>query len=171
MKKSALVLSFFALLFALLFACQSGPDKTEMAAQITTLQQEIGAAAQPAPEKLEALHTAYQGYAAAFPKDSLSAKYLSNAGETASLMGRFDEAIAIYDKIIGQFPDSKEATGALFMKAFTLDNNLKKYPEAKAVYEEFVQKYPNDEFADDAQFLLKNLGKSPEEIIKGFEGK
>jgi TolA-binding protein len=36
-------------------------------------------------------------------------------------------------------------------------------------YEAFLKKYPNDDFADDAQFLLKNLGKSPEEIIKGFE--
>ncbi len=165
MKKTTAIL----LLLALFAACQPGPDKTEMADAIKALEKEIGAAAQPAPDRVEALQAALVGYADAFPKDSLSVKYLSKAGETARLLRQFDQAIEIFGKIEKNYPNSKEAAGAMFMKAFTLDNDLKKLEAAKVAYEAFLQKYPNDEFADDAQFLLKNLGKSPEEIIKGFE--
>ncbi len=167
MKKTTAILLFLAL-FA---ACQSGPDKTAMAESIKTLEKEVGASAQPPPDKVEALQNALVGYADAFPTDSLSVKYLSKAGETARLLRQFDKALEIFGKIEKNYPDSREAAAAMFMKAFTLDNDLKKLEEAKLAYEAFLQKYPNDEFADDAQFLLKNLGKSPEEIIKGFEQK
>ena len=167
MKKTTAILLFLSLLTA----CQSGPVKSDMAESITALEKEIGAAAQPAPDKLEALQTALISYADAFPKDSISVKHLSKAGETARLLRQFDKAIEIFGKIEKNYPESKAAAGAMFMKAFTLDNDLQKLDEAKLAYEAFLQKYPNDDFADDAQFLLKNLGKSPEEIIKGFEGK
>lgn len=167
MKKKTAILIFLAL-FA---ACQSGPDKSAMAESIKTLEKEVGTSAQPPPDKVEALQNALVGYADAFPTDSLSIQYLSKAGETARLLRQFDKALEIFGKIEKNYPDSREAAAAMFMKAFTLDNDLKKLEEAKLAYEAFLQKYPNDEFADDAQFLLKNLGKSPEEIIKGFEQK
>ena len=46
---------------------------------------------------------------------------------------------------------------------------MKQYEKARGLYEEFVKNHPTDEFADDTQFLLANLGKSDEEIIKQFE--
>ena len=77
-------------------------------------------------------------------------------------------ADAIYDAIYTQYPQYEKAAQALFLKAFTYDNDLKDKGTAKALYEEFLQKFPNDDFADDTQFLLKNLGKNDEEIIKSF---
>lgn len=167
MKKNTVVLLFMSLLMA----CQPGPDQAKMVESIKSLEKEIGAAGTPPSDKIEALQTALIGYADAFPADSNSVKYLKKAGETARLLKNYDKAFEVFDKIIKEYPQSKEAAGAMFMKAFTLDNDLKKLDEAKAAYEAFLQKYPNDEFADDAQFLLNNLGKSPEEIIKGFEQK
>ena len=49
------------------------------------------------------------------------------------------------------------------------DNDMKQIDQARSIYESFLEKYPNDEVADDTQFLLNNLGKSDDEIIKGFE--
>jgi len=57
----------------------------------------------------------------------------------------------------------------MFLKAFTLDSEMQQFDKAKALYEEFIAKHPQDEFADDTKFLLENLGKSDEEIIKQFE--
>ncbi len=165
MKKN----SFYLLFMSLFIACQSGPNQAEMTESIKSLQQEIGATSQPPPDKVEAFQKALVDYADAFPADSNSVQYLSKAGETARLLRQFDRAFEIFDKIEKNYPESKAAAAAMFMKAFTLDNDLKKYEEARAAYEAFLKKYPNDDFADDAQFLLKNLGKSPEEIIKGFE--
>lgn len=160
------------LIFAFLAACQStptGPSQAEMATDIASLEKEVGATGQPSPVMLDSLQHTLVAYADAFPQDSSSVKKLAKAGEVARLGRQFDQALAIFDKIQNNYPNSREAAAALFMKAFTLDNDLKKLDEAKTAYEAFLAKYPNDEFADDAQFLLNNLGKSPEEIIKGFE--
>ena len=57
------------------------------------------------------------------------------------------------------------------LSAFTLDNDLKRFEEARTLYEEFLERYPQNEFSDDARFLLENLGKDEEEIIRSFEKK
>ncbi len=109
-----------------------------------------------------------QLYAILKPKDSLSPDYLHKAGETARAIRAFPQAIELYDWIYAQYPDYEKASQALFLKAFTYDNDLKDKEIAKKLYEEFLQKFPNDDFADDTQFLLDNLGKDDEEIIKSF---
>ncbi|MBK8564750.1 MAG: tetratricopeptide repeat protein [Saprospiraceae bacterium] len=161
----------FFMLFTVVFlaSCQSGPDKAAMAQNIKAIQSEIAKDAQPSPEKLVSLQNSLLLYADAFPADSTSVSYLAKAGETARLLQQHDKALEIFDKISKTYPNTKSAAAAMFMKAFTLDNDLKKFDEAKPAYEAFLKQYPNDEFADDAQFLLKNLGKSPEELIKEFE--
>jgi len=110
-----------------------------------------------------------QAYAEKSPKEPEAAKYLFQAAETARSIKKYDQALVIYDKIYQDFSSYPKAPQALFLKAFTLDSEMKQYNKAKGLYEEFVKKHPTDEFADDTQFLLKNLGKSDEEIIKQFE--
>lgn len=102
------------------------------------------------------------------PEDPKSPDYLHKAGETARAIRAFPRAIEIYDRIYTNYPSFEKAPQALFLKAFTYDNDLKEYDKARALYTAFLEKYPNDDFADDTQFLLKNLGKSDEEIIQSF---
>ena len=112
---------------------------------------------------------ACKAYATANPNEEQSASFLFKAGETARSIRQFDQALAIYDWIYTKFPKHEKAPQALFLKAFTLDNDIGKRAEAKVLYEDFLAKYPNDDFADDTRFLLDNLGKSDDEIIKSFE--
>jgi len=102
------------------------------------------------------------------PQDGLSPDYLHKAGETARAIRAFPRAVDIYDRIYTQYPTYEKAAQALFLKAFTYDNDLGDKATAKGLYEEFLKKFPNDDFADDTQFLLSNLGKNDEEIIKSF---
>ena len=101
-------------------------------------------------------------------QDGLSPDYLHKAGETARAIRAFPKAVDIYDRIYTQYPTYEKAAQALFLKAFTYDNDLGDKATAKVLYEEFLKKFPNDDFADDTQFLLSNLGKDDEEIIKSF---
>ncbi len=110
-------------------------------------------------------------YALIKPEDSKSPDYLHKAGETARAIRAFPRAISIYDRIYASYPNFEKAPQALFLKAFTYDNDLKEVEKARALYTEFLKKYPNDDFADDTEFLLKNLGKNDEEIIKSFNKK
>jgi len=160
------------LLAAILAGCApSDGGKEQLFSEITYLEQEIAAQPRPSAGALDSLMAKLEDYAGAYPQDSLSVKFLFRVGEMAQLQGQHEKALEIYGQIMQVYDGSDDAAKALFMKGFTLDNGLNRLDEAKAVYEEFLQKYPEDPFADDAGFLLKNLGRSGEEIIKEFEAK
>ncbi len=57
----------------------------------------------------------------------------------------------------------------MFLLGFSYENDLKQNDKAREVYELFLKNYKSHELADDVQFSLNNLGKSPEDIIKQFE--
>lgn len=95
-------------------------------------------------------------------------EWLFQAGDVAGSLRDYDKTLALYQRINEQYPNYERAPQVLFMRAFTLDNELKQLEQARALYQAFLEKYPDNEFADDAQFLLDNLGKSEEEIIQSF---
>ncbi len=110
-----------------------------------------------------------QAFGKKAPTDANAAKYLFQAAETARSIKKYDLALSIYDNIYANFSSYPKAPQAMFLKAFTLDSEMQQYDRAKNLYQEFMTKHPEDEFADDTKFLLENLGKSDEEIIKQFE--
>lgn len=110
-------------------------------------------------------------YALIMPNSPEAVNFLAKAGETARSIRNFPKALEYYNLISEKYPDSDKAPQAMFLRAFTLDNDLKKPEEARPIYEAFLQKYPNDDFADDTKFLLENLGKSDDEIIESFNKK
>ncbi len=107
-------------------------------------------------------------FAMMLPKEGKTPSFLQKAGEVARSIKAYPKSIEIYDWIMKSHPAAPEAAQALFMKAFTYDNELKDKAKAKALYQEFLKKHPKDGFADDTQFLLDNIDKSNEDIIKGF---
>lgn len=94
---------------------------------------------------------------------------LLKAAETARTMRSFNKTLELYNQIIQNYPDFEKIPQIKFLEAFTLDNDLKQFGLARTKYEAFIATYPNHEFADDTQFLLENLGKTDEDIIKNFE--
>ena len=118
-------------------------------------------------ERMAALFIdACEAHALLMPDQDSSIDYLHKAGETSRSIRSFRKAISIYDWIYTRYPEDSRSSQALFLKAFTYDNDLRDLTTAKALYEEYLEKYPNDDFSDDTQFLLRNLGKSDEEILK-----
>lgn len=112
-----------------------------------------------------------ESYAAILPEATETPDWLYQAGEVAGALHDYDTTLALFQKVNENYPSYDKASQVLFMRAFTLDSELQRFEEARPLYQEFLQKYPNDEFADDAQFLLENLGKSEEEIIRSFQEK
>ncbi len=107
-------------------------------------------------------------YAMMQPKEKNVPELLQKAGEVARSIRAYPKSIDIYDWILNKYGDTSFASQALFMKAFTFDNELNDKKKAKAYYEDFLKKYPKDSFADDTKFLLENIGKTNEDIIKSF---
>ncbi|MDF1866608.1 MAG: tetratricopeptide repeat protein [Saprospiraceae bacterium] len=107
-------------------------------------------------------------HALILPNDGKAGDYLHKAGETARSIRSFDKALNFYDWICTKYPEHPKAPQALFLQAFTYDNDKKDIEKARTLYTAFLEKYPNDDFADDTKFLLDNLGKDDEEIIQSF---
>ena len=103
------------------------------------------------------------------PKDTISAMYLFKAGDLSRGLGKFDDAINYWQMLIEKYPDYKRAPDALFLQAFTYENDVKDLDKAKNLYETFLKKYPNHSFAANIPVIIENLGKSPEELIESFK--
>jgi tetratricopeptide (TPR) repeat protein len=95
--------------------------------------------------------------------------YLLAAG-VAKTIGQPNKALQLYLMVSDQYPDHRRAPTALFMMGHIYEADLQDLDRAKSAYEAFLKRYPKDpDYADDAQYALKHLGKSPEELIAEFE--
>jgi len=81
----------------------------------------------------------------------------------------FTGKVSVYGRIVKDYPNFDKVPHSLFLQGFSHENDLKNLPQAKVAYEDFLKRFPDHELADDVQFSLTNLGKTPEEIIEGFE--
>jgi tetratricopeptide (TPR) repeat protein len=111
-----------------------------------------------------------EGYAAITTSNDKYAELLSMAGGLAKTIESFNKAIVLYHRLSERLPEHPKARTALFMQGFIYENDLGDIAKAKAIYEEFLQKYSDDaDYADDVKMALLTLGKSAEEIVKGFQ--
>jgi len=117
------------------------------------------------------LMEAYGVFAERFPNRANSADRLFMAGELAMSLNHTTESIKYFEKVYNNYQDYEKRPYALFLKAFVLENQAKQYDLAKEIYQEFIELYPNHPMADDAQYSVLNMGKSPEELIREFERK
>ena len=111
----------------------------------------------------------YIRYSDSLPSDSLAPIYLFKAADISMFQQEGGKTIAILDRILGKYPKHELAAMSLFLKAFTFDTRMNDTASARVFYQQFVNKYPDEEFTDDAINALRNLGKTPEELIREFE--
>ncbi len=166
-------LSFITLTASLLFllACTRGSSLPE---QLQALETAFASLSDPDTGLLNqtAANTYLEEVAVLLkdhPTDTAIALPLYRAAEVARAMGQAPLAISYYEQIAKNFLDFNRVGEANFMLAFTYDEDLKDLEKAKTAYEYFIEHFPNHDFADDAQMLLKNLGKTDEEILRELE--
>ncbi|MBK8445137.1 MAG: tetratricopeptide repeat protein [Sphingobacteriales bacterium] len=121
--------------------------------------------------KARVVMSSYEQFLAAYPKDSLAPEILFKSAEYYKTFRQFDKSIANYKIISEQFPTYEKAPHSLFLMGFMNENDLKNLNEAKKYYQLFLQKYPQHDLADDVQFSLDNMGKTPEQIMEMLQQK
>jgi len=119
--------------------------------------------------KMLALVNNYGKFANENPDDDLTPGYLFKAGDISMGLEKATLAIEFFDRLIENYPEFEKVAYCYFLRAFVFENNLNDLVSAKAAYILFIEKYPDHEMTDGAKFSLKNLGKSPEELIREFE--
>jgi tetratricopeptide (TPR) repeat protein len=166
--KKLLSIAIFGLL---LYACQQDPV-VKLEQKLTELDAAMGGASVTDKAKAEEFIKTSEELAGLLEKANPD-KYVNlmlKAAGLAKTIQQPEKAIALYQMVMDKYPQHKKAPTALFMIGFVQENDLNQLDQAKTTYESFLAKYPNDpDFTDDAQNALKQLGKSPEELIREFE--
>ncbi|MCB0687004.1 MAG: tetratricopeptide repeat protein [Saprospiraceae bacterium] len=153
----------FSLSLMILFSIGCSNSTEKVRNEIATLETQLSD--QPTEEILHQLLDKYKEMASKTSGEE-HLDYLWKAGETARAAKEFDAAESMFMELYSQKESPEIAAKALFLYAFMCDEDLKEYEKAKELYARFLQNYPNSDFADDAQFLLDNLGKSDEEMLE-----
>ncbi len=91
---------------------------------------------------------------------------------------RYEEAVTMYQKILGEFPQSESAADALFQIAYVqtfYDNPQKDYAGALQSFDEFIKRYPGHaryQEAENWRFILRtilDLRKENDRLHKNIE--
>lgn len=159
-------------LAALVTFCSSTPNKDELIGKITEKEKIVQEATVKGLINYEVqevganLRTLYRVYVSKFGSDSLAAVYLYNWSVLEGDMFKdYQACVSLLQRFRRNFPNHDLAGKALFMEAYTYSEYLKDYTNAKIAYESFLEKFPNSELKESVEFELKNLGKTPEEIL------
>lgn len=155
-----------------LSACkQSKEDAIE---EIKSAQLELGSKNidyRLAEDSIQNIVNLYVDFANNFPDDSLAPEYLFKAAEIQRNFQKYDKALYLLDQAYQKYAEHYRAPYCLFVMGLIYQDDLKDLEKAKEKYDWFLQKFPDHEFADDTQFLLDNLDKSDEEILRMLEKK
>ena len=113
---------------------------------------------------------AYCDFADANRQDAMAPEYLFKAVDVSMNLNEPQRTIYIIDKLLKEYPDYPRTQAALFVKAFIFETRYGNLDMAKKLYEQYLEMYPDGEFASDCRASIENLGLSPEELVKRFEG-
>jgi hypothetical protein len=117
----------------------------------------------------QALLDVYLLYAKVHPLDSLTPEYLFRGASLKGNMGDPQGGIALYDRIIRDFPHWKKIPDTYYLKAFTIDNGLGQKGAAQQAYQVVIDKFPDHRFAKDAAQMIENLKYTDEELMAKFQ--
>jgi outer membrane protein assembly factor BamD (BamD/ComL family) len=165
-KASILVLSGIMMMMV---SC--GPSKEKLVSRIQTMEKSLFSpdAVSFNNQKADSLVSLYEMFIKENPKDSLSPGYLFKAANITMNSGNGPKALGLFDQYLQNYSDKPKASLCLFFKAFIYENNMQDLDKARETYLLFIEKYPSDDFVKDARMAIKNLGKSPDMLIREFE--
>ena len=128
--------------------------------------------ANPTKEEVIQLVDAYILFAEQNPDDVQSPDYLFRALDIAVGVNAEgpDKAIKIADMLIEKYPDFEMTPMAMYLKGFVYENIVGDLQNAEKTYRQFIEKYPESPMVVDVKATMENLGLSPEELIRKFEG-
>ena len=165
MKKILIFLSFIAIFTA----CKDAKKEaaiTAIKASEVSLTKDL---TKIDPKAATDLIKQYDDFIAAYPKDTLSASMMFKAADISRGIGSFGKAVKYWGDIGEFFPNSSKVADAMFLQAFTFENDLGDKDQAKHYYQKFLEKYPTHEFAKDAKKALEQIDIPMEQLIKRFE--
>ena len=165
MKKILIFLSFIAIFTA----CKDAKKEaaiTAIKASELSLTKDL---TKIDPKAANDLIKQYDDFIAAYPKDTLAASMMFKAADMSRGIGAFGKAIKYWGDVGEFFPNSRRVADAMFLQAFTFENDLGDKDQAVRYYKKFLEKYPTNEFAKDAKKAIDQIDIPMEQLVKKFD--
>ena len=149
--------------FLLMSACQDARSKSleAIAVQKEALEKTNDSEPIP-PEERHRLTTAliaqYQTFMDQYPDDTACEAFAFDAGIHLESLGKFREAITMYDRIWQKEPDHRLAPIAHYRTGFISEKMLRDNSMAEERYSAFAQRYPDHPMAKQMELQLQYLG-------------
>ena len=160
---------YFVLVFVLVFV---GCNSNDPAKRIEKLEEQVLSTDKAIdPAVASDLVSAYCDFADADPDDAMAPEYLFKAVDVSMNLNEPQRTIYIIDKLVKEYPDYPRTQAALFIKAFIFETKYNNLDMAKKLYEQYLAMYPDGEFAESCRASIENLGLTPEDLVKKFEGR
>lgn len=170
MRTSSIVFLILVLVFSLASCHPNKQNQKSTADKISMLEKALfdegGVYNQDTARMLMDLYTRF---ADSLPQDERSAEYLFKAADLSMYFSDPGRTIWLLDRLIARYPEHEKAAMSLFLKAFVYDTRMEDTSSARHFYRQFIERYPDNEFAGEAEAAIRNLGKSPEDLIREFE--
>ena len=105
--------------------------------------------------------------------DSLAAEHMFSAAELALAVQDYTAALDNWRNVYQAYKTENhpKVPHSIFMVGYTYENVLDKKDLAKRMYKKLLREHPNHELVKDVIEILKNIDKSPEDLIKEFQRK
>lgn len=117
-------------------------------------------------EQAETYIALIQSFAASYPKEVKTPELLFRAGDVSVGLKQYEQAIAIWDQLIQQYPEHALHARSLFFKGFVFDTKLSDIERARTAYRLFLESYPEHELSATASLLLQQLGSTDQDLIE-----
>lgn len=111
----------------------------------------------------------YDDFVRYHPEDSLAPEYLFKAAELATSIQVPASAVVYYQKIEEKYPSYRKIDQCIFLQGFVYESLMNDTGNAAKQYRRLMEKFPASPFVKDAEASIRNLGKTPEELIRQFE--
>lgn len=111
----------------------------------------------------------YQDYYNFHPDDADAPACLFKAADVARGLDKYKLSIDLLTNLHDAYTQYPRRDEVAFMIAFTYDAHLHDTLKAIDAYNKMIELYPKSGWVDDAQFSIRNLQMSKEELIKFLE--
>ncbi|MCF8296426.1 MAG: tetratricopeptide repeat protein [Saprospiraceae bacterium] len=154
---------------SLLASCKSKEEKA--ISEITQLQKELfnDSLGVIVMEKANEIVLLYRDFIEKYPEHPNTPKYLFSCADISMNLGNYDLSLEMLNLLISKYHESPKIPSALHLRGFIYEDKLNDLEKAKASYQELIDKFPEHELAENAKGCIKNLGISPEDLIKMWE--
>jgi len=161
----------FLFIAALLLLAACHPKAEWSVLKIDQMEQTLLANAQRGNVDSNSVNTllrAYEDFADRHNNHAKSPEFLLKAADFYRYMGKPLRSIVMYDKIYTNFPNYEKRPFALFLQGFVFENEVGNVDAAREKYHQFLKQYPDHKIAEDVRTSLRNLGKTPEQLVQEF---